>query len=264
MRLDLRRFALHSAVSTAVVALGTACGFEMKTLLTCQATRAAVLSALDEAAGLHSGDTFLLTYSGHGGQVPDRNGDEDDYADETWCLYDGEAIDDEIYYRLSKLAAGVRVLVLSDSCHSGTVTRGLYDALVATGALRAVMPEHARQGAEIVFRAMPEDIAIRTYQRHRDFYDGLQASVPAATLQQIRASVRLISGCQDNQLSADGTFNGMFTAALLGVWKTGRFEGTYRDFHRAIVDRMPPTQTPNHFVIGIPDPVFDAQNPFSL
>jgi len=26
MRLDLRRFALHSAVSTAVVALGTACG----------------------------------------------------------------------------------------------------------------------------------------------------------------------------------------------------------------------------------------------
>ena len=66
---------------------------------------------------------FFLTYSGHGGQVPDVNGDEDDKKDETWCLYDGQLIDDELYYELSRFAAGVRILVLSDSCHSGTVTR---------------------------------------------------------------------------------------------------------------------------------------------
>ena len=75
------------------------------------------------AKTLQGGDLFFLTYSGHGGQVPDVNGDEADKKDETWCLYDGQLIDDELYFELSKFAAGVRILVLSDSCHSGTVTR---------------------------------------------------------------------------------------------------------------------------------------------
>ena len=75
------------------------------------------------AAGktLSSGDFFFLTYSGHGGQVPDVTGEEADKQDETWCLYDGQLIDDELYLELSRFAAGVRILVLSDSCHSGTV-----------------------------------------------------------------------------------------------------------------------------------------------
>ena len=93
-------------------------------LLTKKATREGVLAALRAAAKtLKSGDLFFLTYSGHGGQVPDVTGEEDDKLDETWCLYDGELIDDELYLELGRFAKGVRVLVLSDSCHSGTVTR---------------------------------------------------------------------------------------------------------------------------------------------
>jgi metacaspase-1 len=46
-------------------------------LLTKQATSAAVTSAVKSAASqLAAGGLFLLTYSGHGGQVPDRNGDD--------------------------------------------------------------------------------------------------------------------------------------------------------------------------------------------
>jgi len=41
----------------------------------------------------------------------------------------------------------------------------------------------------------------------------------------IKASVLLISGCQDNQLSQDGAFNGLFTGTLKKVWNGGIFKG---------------------------------------
>ncbi len=51
--------------------------FAASILLNEQATADAVKVAISTVAGqLKSGDTFLLTYSGHGGQVPDTNGDE--------------------------------------------------------------------------------------------------------------------------------------------------------------------------------------------
>lgn len=45
------------------------------------------------AAQLQSGDLFLLTYSGHGGQekvITGKTFDDDDGLDETWCLFDGQ------------------------------------------------------------------------------------------------------------------------------------------------------------------------------
>ena len=72
--------------------------FAASMLLNEQATADAVKVAISTAAGkLKSGDTFLLTYSGHGGQVPDTNGDEtEDQYDETWVLFDRELVDDEL------------------------------------------------------------------------------------------------------------------------------------------------------------------------
>ena len=102
-------------------------GFETTKLLTAEATADAVIAAIERAAGeLAQGDLFLCSYSGHGGQVPDRNGeDEEDRSDETWLAYDRQIIDDELYALWGKFAPGVRVFVLSDSCHSGTVTRNI-------------------------------------------------------------------------------------------------------------------------------------------
>jgi metacaspase-1 len=246
------------ADAAALVQIGRSRGFEMTELLTRAASRDAVFAALERAAReLAAGDMFLLSYSGHGGQVPDCNGDEDDYQDETWCLYDGQLIDDELYLWFSKFAAGVRVLVFSDSCHSGTVTRQ-YGTVLAAGAT------HATSDPAAVFRAMPDDVAIRTYKEHQAFYDDLQRAIPADITAQLRATVRLISACQDNQFASDGLINSLFTGALLRVWNGGQFDGTYREFHRAIVNLMPPTQTPNHLVIGPPSPSFDAEKPFTL
>jgi hypothetical protein len=107
-----------------MLALAQARGFTGSMMLSSQATSTAVTEAIRVAAEeLRSGDFFLLSYSGHGGQLRDLGGDEPDQLDETWVLYDRQLLDDELYALWGYFQAGVRILVLSDSCHSGTVTR---------------------------------------------------------------------------------------------------------------------------------------------
>ena len=55
---------------------------------------------------LQIGRHLFLTYSGHGGQAPDLNNEEPDGMDETWCLYDGQLIDDELYSSWGAFASG--------------------------------------------------------------------------------------------------------------------------------------------------------------
>jgi len=234
--------------------------FSVKKLLTKAATRAKVTSEiLKSAKSLTKGDIFMLTYSGHGGQVPDLNSDEPDAQDETWCLYDGELVDDELYAHLGKFAQGVRILVFSDSCHSGTVVKMAY--YQGTTAARS-----SGLGAQTIrYRFMPPDVALRTYRANKSFYDKiLKDRRLKDSREAVKASVLLISGCQDNQLSADGDFNGLFTSQLLRVWKNGTFKGDYRKFHREIQGRMPPDQTPNFFRVGLIDKQFEAQTPFTI
>ena len=255
-----------------MAALGKAQGLKPTVLLTKKATRAAVLAAMRSAAkALKSGDYFLLSYSGHGGQVPDIDGEEADRKDETWCLFDGQLLDDELYFELSKFAAGVRILVLSDSCHSGTVTRDL-----------APPPPPPGQRPKL----MPESVARRVYDDHKAFYDKLQTDVAAAArkaftdpdeaLAQVGAAaeavglvgkfkpaVVLISGCQDNQTSMDGDHNGAFTEQLLKVWNRGAFSGDHNLFHARIRAGLPRTQSPNLFVLGRAA-TFLKQKPFKL
>ncbi len=260
-----------------MAALAKASGLKPKILLTKKATRANALAGIRAAAKqLKPGDLFLLTYSGHGGQVPDVTGEETDKQDETWCLFDGELIDDELYFELSKFAAGVRVLVLSDSCHSGTVTRA--------------MPRESLQApADARSKMMPPAVAMRTYGAHRDFYDKLQEAVAASAgkaqpvdpdaalalahaavsnrlttiATTCKAAVILISGCQDNQTSMDGNHNGAFTEKLLQVWDHGSYRGSYAKLHAAIKSRMPASQSPNLFTLG-PAARFLKQQPFSV
>jgi metacaspase-1 len=255
-----------------MAALAKSQGMAATRLLTQAGTRKAVLAGIRKAAAtLGQGDLFLLTYSGHGGQVPDTSGDEPDKKDETWCLYDGQLIDDELYFELSRFAAGVRVLVLSDSCHSGSVTRDLPPPPPPPG-MRA--------------KLMPDAVAMRAYAENKAFYDKLQADVakasggavldPDTALAQVAASGRLsaivtkfkpgvilVSGCQDNQTSMDGDHNGAFTEALLKVWSQGAFSGSYASFHAKIRAKLPATQSPNLFTLGTTG-AFLAQQPFTV
>ena len=249
-------------------------GMKPTVLLGKKATRKTVLTALRSAAKtLKAGDFFFLSFSGHGGQVPDTHRDEPDRKDETWCLFDGQLIDDELYLELSRFAAGVRVLVLSDSCHSGSITRA------------GTPPPPPGQRHKL----MPQAVCQRVYAAHQAFYDGLQKevaaasakatidpdaalaqvaiSMPAAQALQVagsfKPSVLLISGCQDNQTSMDGEHNGAFTEKLLRVWDHGKFNGNYLSFHTRIRAALPPSQSPNLFALG-PAAAFTKQAPFAV
>ncbi len=202
-------------------AIAAGSGFKPEIVLTRSATRAVVEERIAAAAGsCAAGDIFLLTYSGHGGQVPDLNGDEADGRDETWCLFDGQLIDDEIYHALSAFSPGVRILVLSDSCHSGSITKNL-----------AVMESLKGESTSDSYRAMPTDLCFAVYEAHKAFYQPILLDPTLVDARStIKASALLISGCQDNQLSRDGPFNGAFTGALKRVLERRQVPGRLQRF----------------------------------
>ncbi len=93
------------------------------------------------ASETRPGDRVIIYYSGHGSQVPDRNGDEEDGLDETFVPTDygrrgaraeDMLTDDEIASALSTLK-GREVILIADSCHSGTVNRDVVPDLVSKG-----------------------------------------------------------------------------------------------------------------------------------
>jgi hypothetical protein len=234
--------------------------FNVETLYTPAATRENVRDKIIRAAQiLKPGDIFLLTYSGHGGQLPDLNGDEPDSKDETWCLFNGELVDDELYTIFGKFQPGVRILLFSDSCHSGSIAKEAFYAKMAVSRTAGETPQGTR------YRAMPLPVAARVYWANRDFYDAILRNPQLREAKgAVKASVILISGCQDNQRSADGAFNGLFTGTLLHVWNGGKFNKDYRAFCSAIGELMPPEQTPNYFLVGERDRTFEMQTPFTV
>jgi hypothetical protein len=236
-------------------------GFEPSVLLTAEATAEGVTAAIANAAEeLSSEDLFLLTYSGHGGQVRDTNSDDEaDSKDETWVLYDRQLVDDELYALFGRFAPGVRIFMLSDSCHSGSVARDIFDAAVPHVVERAMVDAPKPRTKDLPHRVEEE-----TYRQNAELYDGIQRANPSAERQEIGATLVLISGCQDNQLSLDGDRNGLFTQHLLAVWDGGRWTGGFAPFHKAVGARMPPTQSPNYFRAGTPNAAFEAQTPFTI
>lgn len=235
--------------------------FDSTILLSPEATSENVSNAIRTAADeLEPGDMLFLTYSGHGGQVPDTNSDEKgDATDETWVLYDRQLVDDELYALWASFAPGVRIFVLSDSCHSGSVTRDLFNALIPQIAERGMVDTPKPRTKEL-----PREVQDATYRANEETYKAIQSSHESGENVDVGASVILISGCQDNQLSLDGDRNGLFTQTLLGVWADGSWEGGYRAFWKAIGAKMPPTQSPNYFLTGARDRAFQQQTPLTI
>ncbi|MEZ5923072.1 MAG: caspase family protein [Hyphomicrobiaceae bacterium] len=127
----------------------------IKTLLDQQATRRAILEAIDSwlVQGTVAGDTALLYFAGHGYFSLDENGDETDGLDEAIVPADAEVsgihvlrliTDDELTTAIGKLE-GRKVTAILDTGHSGRVTRDKLKtraiAIESKGAVLARTPD---------------------------------------------------------------------------------------------------------------------------
>jgi len=272
--------------------LAVSAGFEPTVLRAEEATADAVLGAIRGAAHrVGPEDILLVTYSGHGARVRDlpldQGGDEVDGWDETWCLYDREVLDDELYDCWGDFPAGARILVVSDSCFSGDIIRDDegQDALPritegrslwGTEALdetRRLLPElppvppasrgtrgGGMRGGGMAGRRLSAKTAKRVYMRNRRTYEEVQKSLPER--RPVHAEVLLLSAAQDNETAADGEHNGAFTEALLQVWNDGAFEGDYVALHCELYKRLRTRQHPQ--ILALRPPSFARQRPFTI
>jgi hypothetical protein len=210
-------------------------GFETAILLDQQATKRAILDGIERLVDLtKSGETAVITFSGHGTWVPDEDGDEPDGRDEAICPYDlpdGVITDDELHERFSAARYGARLIFISDSCHSGSVTRfaDLGGPADTKARIRFVAPE-AFLGRSALSAARAVDKAPFTGVIRPP--EGL-----------------LLSGCADPQFSYDAWFNrrpnGAFTYAALRALERLPPKGTYRDLHALIrKEYLPSNQFP--------------------
>ena len=201
-------------------------GFVPTMLLTEKATSADLMAEVKNAADiLKAGDIFLVTYAGHGGQIPDISGDEikkaknkyvKDSLDETWCLHDRHFIDDEKHVMYLDFDPGVRILEISDSCQSGGMDRTASDGPDITDGSRG----------------QPRGNIHGCYATRKDEYDKIQTDIMHLTEKELDASYLLIAACQENELAGDGFPNGRFTTSIMNVmstWQQEKKEGSYSD-----------------------------------
>jgi|SRR5581483_2244628 len=223
----------------------TARGFSVTKLLDNQATKAAMVEGFKSIiGGAGSGDVVVITYSGHGTYVPDLNGDEVDGLDEALCPYDlqtggGALLDDEIHELFMARKPGVRLVLISDSCHSGTVTRAAAPDPDADAARPRFMP----MGNWLPADKLPKGpsgkplTTVAVTNPTSAFEKGLSR----------KAGDLLLAGCKEgpNNFSYDakiqGRPNGAFTYYALKALKALKADAGYADWHAAITPQYLPS-----------------------
>jgi hypothetical protein len=203
---------------------------DVEVLLDAGATKANVLAGLGRLlAGAGSGDVLVFTNSSHGSQVPDTSGDEPTY-DEVLCPYDVRDVtisDDELRELFEGLPRGVHLTVISDSCHSGTVTRAaLIDNIPGLTSPDDRRVRFLHPGLFRSSRSLADPMGTRPRAR---------VAFPQSSMNHV-----LLSGCLDSEYSFDavieGDYHGAMTFHAIRTIADAGYDLTYRE----LADRLAP------------------------
>ncbi|XHG05343.1 hypothetical protein AWENTII_008571 [Aspergillus wentii] len=189
-----------------------------------QPTKANILRAMHWLVkDARPNDSLFFHYSGHGGQTPDLDGDEDDGYDEVIYPVDfraaGHIVDDEMHRIMVKsLQPGVRLTAIFDSCHSGSAldlpyvysTQGILKepnlAKEAGQGLLGVVSAYARGDmGSMVSTAMG---FIKKATKGDEAYERTKQTRTSP------ADVVMWSGSKDSQTSQDAQIAGQATGAM--------------------------------------------------
>jgi hypothetical protein len=199
-----------------------------------KAMQAAILALVN---GGRKGDVLYLHYSGHGANVPDANGDEADGRDEILCPTDldwkAPLADDWLRATFNRLREGVSLTVVMDCCHSGTNTR-------------ALQPPDAPS----IPRYLPNPWDLMAVESGRRLKGAVRVGMRTASKAARRRSdvvnvdiaETLVTGCRDNQTSADAyigsTYNGALTYHLAAAIREKKGKLTCREMHALTTARL--------------------------
>jgi hypothetical protein len=216
-------------------------GFSIERLIDRQATGSAMRSGIRKiVSGAAAGDLIVVQYSGHGSFVPDEDGDEPDGTDECICPYDIEAkgpiLDDELFELFSARAEGVKLLMISDSCNSGTVAR--FAPITTPPTIDGKNPPQRK------VRFLPPAVFLSKREAAKlGVSRAVRRSSPPG-----RYAALLLAGCQDTEYSYDAYFrgrpNGAFTFVALQTLAKLSKSATYSDWYDAIRKVLPSQQYP--------------------
>ncbi|MFN2437705.1 MAG: caspase family protein, partial [Chitinophagaceae bacterium] len=241
-------------------------GYISKSLHDEEATAEAVKKQLaDYAKKMEAGDILMLTYAGHGGDMPNEKPaglDKENY-DQTWCLYDRQLLDDELYECFEAFKEGTRIVIVSDSCHSGTIAKAdeinLSDLLVqgmtrsakARGFASRKLPKKTKDTVLYKFGSTVYKPLLSKYKNKRK-------------AEGVKASVKLLAACQDDEETLDGENNGIFTEAFIEILKDPDFKNADAE---TLIDEVKERYffpQPNFFQYGSIIPSFDDNLPFKI
>jgi metacaspase-1 len=208
---------------------------DVRVLTNLGATKKAMQSAIRALVSSgRKGDVLYLHYSGHGSNVPDKNGDEADHRDEILCPTDLDwkdpLTDDWLRTAFNKLRSRVNLTVVMDCCHSGTNTRAILppDAPVIPRYLPNpwdLMAEESRR----TLRGTVRGVRSRTARKRGDIVE-------------VEIGEILVTGCRATQTSADAyigrAYNGALTYSLVAALQVARGKLTNRQLHAATLQRL--------------------------
>ena len=241
-------------------------GYQSDALHDGEATAEAVLSKLTAySSTMQAGDILLLTYAGHGGEIMNDKpaGFDDERYDQTWCLYNRQLLDDELYEAFENFPQGTRIVVVSDSCHSGTVVKAMdidLSSLLAKGITNAA------RSRGFSSRMLPPEVEnVISFKFQKTVYDPIQEKYKTKKQGSgVKASVKLLAACQDDEETLDGRNNGIFTEAFINIFKDAASRQSTAEQLISTVSTKYFFPKPNFFQYGAIIPSFDNNFPFQI
>jgi hypothetical protein len=206
--------------------------FDVTPLTNKDATRAAIVAALSALVTTSKpGDVLVFQYSGHGTQVPDTDGDEDDGEDEALVPvdFDGGAflVDDDIRVLLNLLPQGVNLTAFIDCCHSGTITR-----MLGRNSLDTDMT-----GARFLKRTRDWQGWMQAHYRFREHVNNTGSVAPIARGLVDNNALRWVdfSACDATEVALEHNGNGDFSLNATRLLSGDLSRFTHRSFQDQVV-----------------------------